>query len=210
MGLRPHDLLRISDAAALPDFSALPVWAQDSLRAFPFVVVRRAMPPEGFAQIGIRGRERNQRAAALLPLHAVEECISPEKLATAKQWLETQGLEQMARADLPQFQALRQVAEAAEREALIWGPVGSVGFELATGAHVIRAESDLDIMLRFSSRIGTTALRRFRSALVDAPAHVDVVLEGDGRAAALDEYLEHPRRVLIRTPHGPRLGAFAG
>lgn len=208
-GLRPHDLLRISNPATLPEFSKLPAWAQASLRACPVVVVRRAVAPDGFLPIGIRGNERSQRAAAILPADAVEACISPEKLAARKPWLDG-GLPVWSRAALPQFQALRQVAEAAAREVLTWGPTGSIGFELATGAHVIRVDSDVDILIRFASGISTTALTRFRAALSNAIIHVDVLLEEGCRGAALNEYLASPQRVLIKTPDGPQLGAFPG
>jgi phosphoribosyl-dephospho-CoA transferase len=204
MALRAHDILRLSKAAFLPEFSALPEWALDSLRASPFVVVRRALAPDGFVPIGIRGQQRSQRAAALLPVSAVEECISPEALAARQPWLDSS-----LRAALPQLRALRSVAEAAAWESLVWGPVGSVAFELATGAHVIQPESDLDILVRFSSRITTPALRHFRESLTALPVHVDVTLETGGCAAALDEYLESPHHLLIKTPEGPRLGDFA-
>jgi phosphoribosyl-dephospho-CoA transferase len=217
MGLRPHDLLRISGMAALLEFRALPEWAHDSLGAWPWVVVRRARAPDGFVPVGIRGPDRSQRTAALLPLHAVEECISPEDLAARQPWL---PFDSNSRAALPQgahllyahrqFQALTQVAVAAQREALIWGPSGSAGFELASGAHVIREESDLDIVVRFTANTVGPGLRRFRAALVNAPVQVDILLEADGRAAALDEYLRFPHRVLIKTPDGPELGAFTG
>jgi phosphoribosyl-dephospho-CoA transferase len=209
MGLRPHDLLRISDTAALLEFRTLPEWAHDSLCAWPLVVVRRAKAPDGLVPVGIRGKQRSQRVAALLPLCAVEECISPEDLAARNPWLDCQRADRRQGARL-QFQALRQVAEAAGRESLTWGPTGSAGFELATGAHVIREGSDLDILVRFTSRTDRPALRRFRAALVDAPVQVDILLEAGGRAAALDEYLRSPDRVLIKTPDGPELGAFAG
>ena len=37
---------------------------------------------------------------------------------------------------------------------LPWGPVGSVGFELATGRKVTTEVSDLDIVIRAKQRIG--------------------------------------------------------
>jgi hypothetical protein len=54
------------------------------------------------------------------------------------------------------------------------------------------------------------ALRRFRDALTEAPVEVDVVLERDGCAVAMIEYLLSPRHVLMKTMDGPKLGDFAG
>jgi phosphoribosyl-dephospho-CoA transferase len=209
MGLRPHDLVRISGIGALLEFRRLPEWAHHSLCAWPFAVIRRAKAPDGFVPIGIRGEERAQRAAALLPMHAVEGCISPEGLASREPWLFSNSQAALPQCHHLHYQTLRQVAEAAEQEALVWGPIGSAGFELATGAHVIRQESDLDILMRLTSQTNTPALRSFRAALVDLPVRVDILLEADGRAAALDEYLRSPDRVLIKTPDGPEFGAFA-
>jgi phosphoribosyl-dephospho-CoA transferase len=205
MGLKPHDLLRITDPIMLCEFCSLPEWARDSLQAYPYVVVRRAIAPKGSVAVGIRGKERNQRIAAQLPLSAAGECISPETLSQCKYWHNASDT-----LTLPYRETLQGVAEAAEQESLIWGPIGSVGFHLATGANSLRRESDLDILVRFSSQIHISSLRRFRNALLNSQVRMDIVLEADERSAALDEYLESPYRVLIKTPVGPILGPFAG
>ncbi len=200
--MRAHDLLRISNAAAFTDLPTFPEWARESLRAHPFVVVRRALAPDGFVPVGIRGPERNQRFAALLPADAIEQRIAPEDLSARKHWIDSA-------VPTPHFEALQSVAEAARRNALIWGPIGSAGFQLATKARALRPTSDLDILVRFSSRFSTATLRSFQWSLLNAPIPVDVSLEADARAAALDEYLKSPHRLLIKTPNGTELGVLA-
>jgi phosphoribosyl-dephospho-CoA transferase len=200
--LRPHDLLRLLNASAFADLPTFPEWARESLRANPFVVVRRAIAPDGFVPVGIRGPERNQRLATLLPASAIEQHFAPEDLSPIQLWIDSA---------LPtaHFAALKTVVEAAGREALVWGPIGSAGFQLATKARALRPESDLDILVRYSSRISTEALRSFQHSLLTVPIRVDVSLEAYGSAAALDEFLKFPHRVLIKTPNGPELGSLA-
>ncbi len=199
---RPHDLLRISNAAAFNDLSSFPEWARESLRSHPFVVVRRALPPDGFVPVGIRGPERNQRFAALLPADAIAQRIAPEDLSARKHWIGSA-------LPTPHFEALQSVSEAAIRNGLTWGPTGSAGFQLATKARALHPLSDLDIVVRFPSRFSIATLRSFQWSLLNAPVPVDVSLEADARAASLDEYLKSPYRLLIKTPNGPELGILA-
>lgn len=198
--MRPHDLLRLKPTTAFVDDDA-PDWVASSLARAPFVVVRRAAHRNETIPVGIRGTTRAQRHPAWLRRLDIAEVITPERLAAAGQW-------RSARA-MPAIRALGRVADIASALNLVWGPAGSVGFELASGAPVVGDDSDLDIVVRPDSRQGAAELTNLRDRCVGANVRIDVVVETDRGAVALDEWLRSPERVLIKTVDGPQLGAFS-
>jgi phosphoribosyl-dephospho-CoA transferase len=111
-------------------------------------------------------------------------------------------------AALPCFRALHQFSYAAAGHQLTWGPVGSVGFELATGLHVTTSTSDLDIMIRIAAQADFTYLSKLHRETSRMSTFVDVLLENAHGAVSLSEYLSSPHQLLIRTEDGPRLGIF--
>lgn len=190
----PHDLLRLTGAAALDD--TLPDWAAASLAARPWGVVRRAPHPPGFIPVGVRGPERWQRHAVLVPAGAVTRSVSPEELRERRPHLS------------PLTAALSAVALrlAAELEGdVAWGPVGSVGFELATGAPVTHPGSDLDLLIRTPHRLERTRAARLAAAFAALPIAVDCQLETPSGGVALAEWARPDGPVMARTDHGPRL-----
>jgi phosphoribosyl-dephospho-CoA transferase len=95
--------------------------------------------------------------------------------------------------------------------AKLWGPAGSVGFELATGRPTATASSDLDLVVELArpELIADTALPLW-NALAALPVRVDVLLEVPPGAIALSEYVrvrarDSHRSFVLRTPTGPRL-----
>jgi phosphoribosyl-dephospho-CoA transferase len=198
--MRPHDLLRLTPAATFADDDA-PDWVAPSLAHAPFVVVRRAAHRNERISVGIRGTTRAQRHPAWMRRADVAEVITPERLAAAKQW-------RSARA-LPAIRVLERVAGVAAALNLVWGPAGSVGFELASGVPVVGDDSDLDIVVRPDTRHGIAELANLRDRCVGADVRIDVVIETDRGAVALDEWLQSPDRVLIKTVDGPQLSAFS-
>ena len=183
--MRPHDLLRLKPGAMLEDTEA-PAWVVESLVLAPFVVVRRGEIHAGLVPVGIRG----------------STVVTPEALAASGSW------HTHSRGALPAFAALDRVADAAVALNLIWGPGGSVGFELASGLAVVREDSDLDVIVRPTTQHSHADLERFAHAVNDPAARVDIVIEGAQGAVALQEWLHSPQRVLIKTANGPQLGAF--
>jgi phosphoribosyl-dephospho-CoA transferase len=94
---------------------------------------------------------------------------------------------------------------------LPWGPVGGVGFELATGVPVLTTASDVDLLVRAAGPLDMGKLRTLTARLATLPARFDVQLELDEGAVALAEICRAaPGTVLLRTAHGPRLVDWPG
>ena len=199
--MRPHDLLRLKPGAILDDAEA-PAWVAESLTLAPFVVVRRGDIRDGRIPVGVRGSTRAQRYPASLYASDVAAVVTPEALAASGAW------HTHSRRMLPAFAALDRVAAAATSLNLIWGPGGSVGFELASSVPVVRDDSDLDVIVRPATQHSHADLERFANALDDCGVRVDIVVEAAQGAVALHEWLHSPQRVLIKTASGPQLGAF--
>jgi len=171
----------------------LPDWAAAALAAAPWVVVRRAMACEGLLPVGIRGHGRSERCAAWLPPAAIVERRAPEDLAAARAW---------RKAEIPALGALDSVAILLAGSD--WGPAGSVGFELATGQPTANSDSDLDIVLRASSRVGSGEAGRLLTALATLRIRIDVAAETPLGACSLAE-IAAGGSVVVKTLTGPRL-----
>ncbi|CDO08963.1 malonate decarboxylase holo-ACP synthase [Mycolicibacterium cosmeticum] len=197
---RPHDLLRLTDpGTALPPDT--PPWALDAVLRTPWVVVRRAVHGDSLLPIGIRGADRSRRHAGWIPAAAVQRTTPPEELAS---------LTAPERA-VPALQAFTWLAQRMAALRLQWGPTGSVGFELATGARTARPTSDLDIVIRADLRHADLLhrLRNLHTELGAAPARVDCQLDTAAGAVTLAELMTARGEVLVRTPQGPRLATVA-
>lgn len=204
VGGLPHDLLRIGGADDLISAVEPPAWVRDVLGEMPVVVLRRASAENGLLPVGVRGRVRGERFAAMVPFVRVRERITPEQIACARPWRDTpRGLA------IGAIGVLDPVAEALARLGFAWGPTGSVGFELATGAAVASPASDLDLVIRAPERLPLPILKSVFEALGKLPAAIDVQVELPGkRSFALAEYIrESSARVLVRTCNGPCLTA---
>jgi phosphoribosyl-dephospho-CoA transferase len=201
--LRAHDLLWIRKDAELLSPEE-PAWVRSALAQSLVVVVRRAQAPPRFIPIGIRGCSRGHRHAAFLRRSDVVACKTPESLAAEKAWLK-------ASTAIPPglLAALRTVSEFSEREHLVWGPTGSVGYQLATGMQATSNTSDLDVLVRCSDPPSRARLRALHDTIRRVVVRVDVILEGPKGAVALEEYLQN-RNALIKTNRGPLLGTFTG
>lgn len=193
----PHDLLEVASPQALVAGAPPPAWVGVSLRRAPFVVVRRAAPSGTLLPVGVRGDARRERFAAFLPAEDALRRIRPEDLAA----LHRPG----APARAPALAAVALVAEHMAALRLTWGPTGSVGFELATGVAAVTPASDLDVLARAPDPLPRDAARWLVEHLAALPCRVDVQLETPAGAVALAEYAAGPRRILARTPCGPRL-----
>jgi phosphoribosyl-dephospho-CoA transferase len=192
----PHDLLRVPSASALSCAGPLPAWAAASLARAPWVVVRRARGTGELLPVGVRGRGRGDRLAAWLPAGAPLERLRPEELG-ARAAGRDRGC--------PQLVALRAVRSLLRGLPLAWGPVGSVGFQLATGARCVSPGSDLDLLVRAPVELPRREARRLLRALSSLPVRVDVQLETPLGGLALAEWAAGPPRVALRTADGPRL-----
>jgi phosphoribosyl-dephospho-CoA transferase len=198
--VRPHDLLWIAeDSKLLP--VPQPAWVREALNRMPVVVVRRAEAPPGFAAVGVRGGSRELRFAAWVKLTDVRNLRTPESLASARSWRENPAGIPVALRD-----ALTAFDELSNRGKFVWGPVGSVGYQLATGLPVTTDTSDVDILIRCEVPPDPLMISSIRHIARQSTAHLDVTVEGPPGAVALEEL--HSRNVLLKTSRGPRIAAF--
>ena len=194
--VRPHDLLWGMPLAALPDDA--PKWAVDAVLAGQPLVVRRQAMPAGQVAVGLRGRGREQRYAASMPLADVHRRVMPEQLIDAP----TESHQQW-----PALHALRQIRPVMEALELDRGVGGSAGFELASGIAALHQDSDLDLILRTPGRLNRRCAAELVEALETSVCRVDVQLQLEQGAVALREWARPTGRVLLKTATGARLVA---
>lgn len=146
-----HDLLALAPGAELRDSDGgllvLPAWARAALRRWPWVVVRRARHSPSLIGVGVRGPARSLRCAAWLAPEDVLTVLAPAELAGGAR---VAPAGEHDRVLAPAWRALALCGEALARPGLVWGPTGSVGFALATGAPAVRSGSDLDLLVDVS------------------------------------------------------------
>jgi phosphoribosyl-dephospho-CoA transferase len=202
--LRAHDIVWLNqDAEVSPRH--LPAWASESLGRTRAVVVRRALAGAGWLPVGVRGTARHQRHACFVRCRDIKSHCTPEWLSSPENWRR----HACTLKTFPAWKALEAVSSCAARNHLIWGPVGSVGYQLATGVAAVSGTSDLDILLRLSARTDRNSLEKFYEVISLSDVSVDVILEGQSGAVNLAEYLRCPDRLLIKTNAGPHVGSFS-
>jgi len=217
---QPHDLLWLGDPArfrsasdcagavdATSDAGALPGWLDaDWLTRAPLVVRRDAVAP-GRVPVGVRGLQRNQRCKGELDAGAVTRRVTPEMLAAALR--RDRARHAAAAHGLPCIAALLVLAPRLDALGLAWGPAGGAGFWLATGLPVLRATSDLDVLVRAPAPLDDVRLAALGGLQAAAPCRLDIQIDTGHGGFALTELLnaQHAgaRRVLLKTAHGPLL-----
>jgi phosphoribosyl-dephospho-CoA transferase len=197
-----HALVRVTDLDALVFEAGRPHWAMAALRRAPWVVVRRAAPQVGLWPVGVRGGARPLRSAAWLPHGAIRECISPQMLAAKQVWRQHPGATAM-----PAIAVLDEAAVILVTHGFagLWGPGGSVGFELASGVRSTTPASDLDLVLRADEPVTRTDAARLHAELSRLPLRVDLLLETPHGAVVLAEYARSEELTLLRSAREPRL-----
>ena len=185
-----HDLLWGMAPAHVP--ADAPAWVLAVIGAGQPVVVRRALAEPGYVAVGVRGRLREQRFAAVMPVAAVQRRVTPEALCGV-----------ISPRDLPALRALDQLRPVLAQEA--WGVTGSAGFELATGIDALHAQSDLDLLLRAPERLDRGDAEALLAILDTAPCAVDLQLQTPYGAVALREWAGPSQRVLLKSASGAHL-----
>jgi phosphoribosyl-dephospho-CoA transferase len=192
-------MLRLTSGAGLRYEESIPAWVPTSLAQAPWVVVRRARTSAGLIPVGVRGRTRAERFAALLAPDAVAARVTPEDLVAAQVWHHLPCARRVG-----SLRVLDAVDELFASLGLAWGPTGSVGFELATGVAAAGTASDLDVVVRAPEPWPLENAREIADHLNRLPARVDAQLDAPAGAVMLAEYARGGR-VLLRTPDGPVL-----
>lgn len=196
-----HDIVRLR---RLESFDDEPAWVRDAFAHAPFAVVRRAQAAEGWLAIGLRGAARNERYGTWARCADIEAVFEPEVLSSSP----VDG----ERAALPVFVALQALgSDTSCLGSFVWGPTGSVGFELATGKLTATVTSDLDLLIRMPNHLTKGEAQRIQMQLDTYAAHagirIDVQLETPAGGVALAEYASGKARVLARHASGPHLVA---
>jgi phosphoribosyl-dephospho-CoA transferase len=195
---RVHDLLVLKPGGSVEAEATNPEWVRAALIQSRFVVARREAAPPGMIAVGVRGPSRDQRWAGFVRNEDVHQVIGPGVLRSENA--------KIAQRSLPAIEALRYSEESLRPLTLEWGPVGSVGYELATGRSVTRLESDLDLVIYAPNPVLRDEIRCFWNILDTTPARVDVRLETLAGGFSLEEFVRDGQdRVLLRTPTGPIL-----
>ncbi|GLW11303.1 malonate decarboxylase holo-ACP synthase [Microtetraspora sp. NBRC 13810] len=198
----PHDLLRLTGSAVAD--AVLPGWASASLAACPWGVVRRAPHPPGLIPVGVRGPARRQRHATLVPAGAVTRRVPPEDLRRERPRLPRLPAALSTALSTALSAAALLLAAELDGDA-VWGPIGGVGFELATGRAVTHPGSDLDLLIRAPRRWERALAARLTAAFAALPRRVDCQLETPRGGISLTEWARTGGPVLARTAHGPEL-----
>ena len=194
---RAHDLLWLDGP---PDDASLPAWlALAWLRAAP-LVVRRASCAPGRIPVGMRGMLRSERHACEVDAAVVVRRVTPEMLVHAP--LPESILACTA------LHALRQVAPLLDATGWAWGPTGGVGFALASSLPVLRADSDLDLLLRLAAPPDAAQAEALRAIAASVTAcRLDLQIDTGQGGFAYAEWAAERGRVLLKTDHGPVLTA---
>lgn len=188
--MNAHDLLWGMTLAHLP--ADAPAWVREAIRAGHPVVVRRAIAEPGHVAVGVRGRVREQRFAARMPVAAVHRRVVPQDLRDVP-----------SARDLPALRALDQLRPVLAQQD--WGVSGSAGFELASGFEALHANSDLDLILCTPKHLDRREARALLAILDTAPCAVDLQLQTPFGAVALREWAGPSHRVLLKTVSGAHL-----
>jgi phosphoribosyl-dephospho-CoA transferase len=173
-----------------------PAWVRPAVTAVPWVVVRRAAAAEGHVAVGVRGSARSERHALALPLDAIADVVRPEDLRPRP-----------GPARTPAILAVRTADPALNSFGHPWGPMGSAGFELATGAPTTTQASDLDLIIRVPAVLRRDGAAELLDRLSALPTRVDCQLETSQGAVALAELAMTTEQILLRTRNGPELVA---
>jgi phosphoribosyl-dephospho-CoA transferase len=197
--LHIHDLLLLRGESPVTSTEGVPCpYFNPNHR--PWVVVRRGRIADGSIPVGVRGALRHERCAGFSELNEVLETRRPDQLRLM--------LAEDSRRTLQAFRSLSYLESHLAGLDLTWGPGGSVGYELASGMRVVRAESDLDFILSAPQRLDITEAQDLWRMIRSAPGKVDALVETPFCGFSLEEFVTaSPRKILLRTSDGRILGS---
>ncbi|QGZ43345.1 malonate decarboxylase holo-ACP synthase [Pseudoduganella flava] len=195
MAPRPHDLLFLHALERFEPAGAWPAWLDAAWHARAPLVVRREAVADGRVPAGARGRTRSERCKGYVQAASVARIVTPEMLARQA------GTGDPA---MPALQVLAALAPRLDELGVAWGPAGGAGFQLACGLPVLRADSDLDLLVRSPAPLATATLEQLLRMQADAAVRVDIQVDTGTGGFALADYARGGR-VLVKTAHGPVL-----
>jgi phosphoribosyl-dephospho-CoA transferase len=200
-----HDLIKLKYIDQSYFDKELPEWALESLNLSPFVVVGRGKLKQtdgkNYIPIGIRGDSREKRFGCFMLEENVEEVITPQYIVEQKLWGNSSWsllLEQLER-ELEKWDSK-----------LVWGPTGSIGFELVTKHKVTSENSDLDIIIKPQKAFSVEAAGMLLNILQEKsseinPVIIDATIQTHKGWISLSEYAQGLGSYLIKTETGEEL-----
>ncbi len=198
----PHDLVWFDVAALAAD---VPDWARQIIANGAPAVIRRAPRDEASLPIGIRGATKRERCATRIDSAAVTRRLAPEAIALGEN-------DRLVTADrrsaITAFAGLHDLQAELAVMSLTWGVTGALGYELATGAPVAHAASDIDIVVCMPERDERQLETLAAAAHLCRQAHgvrCDIQLETPAGGVALADWLGEAARVMIKHDTGPYL-----
>ncbi|MBB5046213.1 phosphoribosyl-dephospho-CoA transferase [Rhodopseudomonas rhenobacensis] len=199
--LRPHDLVWIDEPRTLISETPTPAWVFAALDSEPVAVVRRGRAAEGLIPVGIRGAARNERFAGAVSLGSVTKRVEPGDLLIDRHEPTAARF-----ATIPALRGFLAVEVALAGLAWPWGPVGSVGFELATGRPTATVSSDLDLVVYAEQPIAEQVGRELLRTVDAVDGTADIQVETPQGCFSLREYC-NGRSLLrrLKTCDGSRL-----
>jgi phosphoribosyl-dephospho-CoA transferase len=198
--LHVHDLILLRTQSAVISTQADPACLNLNPNQRPWVVVRRGRISDGVIPVGVRGAQRNERCAGFTALSEVMEIRRPDQLRLP--------LAEDSRRALQAFQTLSYLESHLSGLDMIWGPGGSVGYELASGIPAVRAESDLDFILFAPRTLDMTEAQDLWRMISSATGKVDALVETPYCGFSLREFVATShRKILLRTNDGRILGS---
>jgi phosphoribosyl-dephospho-CoA transferase len=201
MNVQVHDLLQIDPESVKVERLTEPAWVTAALTSWPWVVVRRDKTPKDQIPVGVRGATRGDRWGGFVAMNQVRRVVRPEDLLMQSR---SSKLAPRTRA----LQALRQMDERWRHLAFLWGPAGSVGFELVSGQLSTNESSDLDLVIHAPARIPREQAQSLWNRTKGLAVRVDVRVETPHCGFSLEEYAcGSSGRIFLRYPDGPKLGA---
>lgn len=201
MVIRPHDLIKIDSQHGLLNNVNIPDWVYKSLENAPYVVVRRAPIINGKVPVGVRGIQRNQRFGTYINQEEILNHIPYTYVLRRMNWRLLTKTHSM-----PAVHALGAVSDLLQPFFSEWGPGGSVGFELVSGAPTVNKQSDLDLIVYAEDSFAVEDAGRIINHVEQVPVHVDIQVETGNGAFSLKEFAKREHTLLmLKTKQGPYL-----
>jgi len=200
MELNVHDLLNIRGLEAFQEGAPFPDWAKKSILQTPWVVVRRGRLLCGRFPVGIRGKGRGLRFAAWVHPNDIIQIVAPSDLVDPARWKTYYPASQP-----PPLKSMLSIKTLMHDKGVRWGPVGSLGFELATGAPTLDTDSDLDLVIDAPVPIAVEAARSLLLEMETLSCvRLDVQMLTPTGGVALKEYCIK-ENVMVKTALAPVL-----
>lgn len=196
MEINVHDIVQFATINDIQNHMNPPIWIKNAPAAQNFAVVRRMPIMNKTIPIGLRGETREERYGAFIHESNIIQVISPTSLVNR---IDKQN-------DQSYFSTLNTIREEFEKYKLIWGPTGSIGFEIATSIGVTTPNSDIDICL-YLDQINSELLVKVGNFLEGLNRRIDVQVEIPFVGAfLLNDYLKYEKTgFIVRTKFGPQL-----